>query len=232
MKGKQLYEATTDLYFGCGIGSESRRWQQKDWLGENVAGLVVRKVRDDILGISSRDLPDNTLTELIAEQGLAASCNMETETTGSYENQMLNPVNSSTSASQKLNSSRQGSPLPTYGNEYRESGSQTRGQRRGLGRGRGRGSWSNNNNRHSFNQARRPRYQMTSAERNFLGLEEKSISQRNMNRNLLNTRGASTPKKPTNPNQQSDLQKKGLEMLALSMNSDSLRGVIPTAGKY
>lgn len=138
-KGKQLYEATTDQYFGCGIGFESKRWQQKDWLGENVAGLVVRKV---ILGIPPDDLPDNTLTELRAEQSLSMSCNMDTETTRSHENQVSKPVNSLTSNSQQqMDSSRQRSPPPSSssGNDYRESGSHTRGQRRGRGRGRGRG---------------------------------------------------------------------------------------------
>lgn len=42
-KGKYLYEATTDLYFGCGLGFESTKWNEKNWPGENVAGLIVSK---------------------------------------------------------------------------------------------------------------------------------------------------------------------------------------------
>lgn len=52
--GKHFYEATTDPYFGCGIGFDSKRWKDKDWSGENVTGLIVKKVRDELLGIPPR----------------------------------------------------------------------------------------------------------------------------------------------------------------------------------
>lgn len=32
-QGKHLYEATTDPYYGCGIGFDSNRWLKKDWNG-------------------------------------------------------------------------------------------------------------------------------------------------------------------------------------------------------
>lgn len=56
----KLYEATTDQYYGCGIGSDSKRWNSMDWKGENVAGLVVMKVREELFHES---LPLNGLDE-------------------------------------------------------------------------------------------------------------------------------------------------------------------------
>lgn len=77
-KGKYLYEATTDTYFGCGIGYESKRWLQKDWPGENVSGLIVKKVRDEILGIKPGE-SDNTLIEIASQQNVSLAEEMETE---------------------------------------------------------------------------------------------------------------------------------------------------------
>lgn len=70
-KGHNLFEATTDLYFACGIGFDSKRWDAKDWIGENVAGLVVMKVRDEILQEVSGNIAicENTLTQIAADQG-------------------------------------------------------------------------------------------------------------------------------------------------------------------
>lgn len=62
--GKRLYEATTDLYFICGIGFDSSKWETKDWPGENATGLVLEKVRDDLQKEISGENPQNfTLTE-------------------------------------------------------------------------------------------------------------------------------------------------------------------------
>lgn len=68
-KGLKLYEATTDLYFACGVGYDSRKWSTMDWTGENVAGLIVMKVRDELLLESQGCLPDNnTLTQIAVER--------------------------------------------------------------------------------------------------------------------------------------------------------------------
>lgn len=40
-----LYEATTDKFFGCGIGFHSKRWESKSWDGKNVTGTLLTKVR-------------------------------------------------------------------------------------------------------------------------------------------------------------------------------------------
>lgn len=64
-KGLKLYEATTDPYFACGIGYDSKRWDTMDWSGENVAGLIVMKVRDELLLESSgNSSEDNTLVQI------------------------------------------------------------------------------------------------------------------------------------------------------------------------
>lgn len=68
-KGLKLYEATTDLYFACGVGFDSRKWNTMDWSGENVSGMIVMKVRDELLLKSQgRSSGDNTLTQIAADQ--------------------------------------------------------------------------------------------------------------------------------------------------------------------
>lgn len=64
-KGLKLYEATTDAYFACGIGFDSKRWDNMDWSGENVAGLIVMKVRDELLlELSGSPTDENTLAQI------------------------------------------------------------------------------------------------------------------------------------------------------------------------
>lgn len=53
-----LFEATTDYFFGCGIGLQSTKWSTKEWTGENVAGRIVMKVRAELTGEAA---PDATL---------------------------------------------------------------------------------------------------------------------------------------------------------------------------
>lgn len=68
-KGLKLYEATTDPYFGCGIGFDSKRWSTMDWTGDNVAGLVIMKVREELLHeLSDSSTGDNTLTKIASER--------------------------------------------------------------------------------------------------------------------------------------------------------------------
>lgn len=76
-KGKQLYEATTDPYFACGLGYDSARWSKHVWTGENVAGLIIMKVREELSG----DQPitsDNTLREIASQDNLESSMNIDT----------------------------------------------------------------------------------------------------------------------------------------------------------
>lgn len=50
-----LYEATTDRFFGCGIGLQSKKWANKSWTGENVAGRILMKIRAELTGASLDD---------------------------------------------------------------------------------------------------------------------------------------------------------------------------------
>lgn len=64
--GQDLYEATTDLFFGCGITLDSDQWKTVEWLGKNVCGKLLVKVRNEFLdeatlGQSSND----TLMDII-----------------------------------------------------------------------------------------------------------------------------------------------------------------------
>lgn len=61
-----MYEATTDLFYACGIDLDSPKWATGDWPGQNVTGKVLMKVRrelleEDTLGNSA---DDNTLMNL------------------------------------------------------------------------------------------------------------------------------------------------------------------------
>lgn len=77
--GKQLYEATTDRYFGCGISYESTRWAQRDWPGENVAGLILMKVREELLGLQhDQGATNNTLIDIASDGNLDSSAIIDT----------------------------------------------------------------------------------------------------------------------------------------------------------
>lgn len=41
-----LYEATTDRFYGCGVGYNSKRWALGDWTGKNVTGKILMRVRE------------------------------------------------------------------------------------------------------------------------------------------------------------------------------------------
>lgn len=47
--GLKLYEATTDLFYACGIDLDSPKWATNDWPGQNVTGQVLMKVRRELL---------------------------------------------------------------------------------------------------------------------------------------------------------------------------------------
>lgn len=65
-RGLNLYEATTDLFFACGIDLDSPKWATKDWQGQNVTGKVLMKVRGEFLAEESlsESISDNTLLNL------------------------------------------------------------------------------------------------------------------------------------------------------------------------
>lgn len=203
-KGKQLYEATTDRYFGCGIGYESKRWDLKDWPGENVAGLVIRKVRDDLLGIEPDETSDNTLIDIASDMDLESSQIMESGTTSTHAESSSDVSNKSL---ELLNNSSQTESSTTPNVMTRNTSSQQwhnpkqRGKPRGRGqnRGRGRGTWNNQRSGFKGNQDKnhqsqyQPQKMMSDSERNFLGIKNNKDNANNSARNLA--RNASTPRR-------------------------------------
>lgn len=67
--GQNLYEATTDPYWGCGIDIASKKWESGDWKGSNMGGKVVMKVREEFLSEESLGHThgsENTLINLLS----------------------------------------------------------------------------------------------------------------------------------------------------------------------
>lgn len=100
-EGLNLYEATTDLYWGCGIDIDSDKWDSGEWHGENVCGKILVKVREEFLresdlGRSTEDtLMDivtsmNSTTELLADSGAEKSNSplVNTDVPADYEEEL------------------------------------------------------------------------------------------------------------------------------------------------
>lgn len=185
-QGKHLYEATTDTYFGCGLGFDSKRWQQKDWIGENIAGLILKKVRDEFLGIQPEGKEgNNTLIDIASQDDVCSSSEMDF--TGCSEGTDVIPVGVTQTASKNVDCQSQvhdvGSepvsskqyPAPVQDFPYR---GRNKGRSRGRGQGRGRGK----NHRYYQDRNYQPynnRNPMSEAERNFLGIKGKHRSTSN-----------------------------------------------------
>lgn len=142
-EGKHLYEATTDPYFGCGIGFDSKRWQSKDWSGENVAGLVVRKVRDELLGLAPETIEkSNTLVDIASQEEIDPSSEMEVtslsskDTGGAPENE--NKSSQSTGSLPHRSHSEHDLSQKTHPNSSTSSALSQRSRGKGCGRGKGR----------------------------------------------------------------------------------------------
>lgn len=188
-KGKQLYEATTDPYFACGIGYESKRWADHDWSGENVAGLIVMKVRDELLcqvpvsqssnntlgeiateehhdASVTMDCHSQSLDDIVAEANVSTSTVIEQTSAKDHHKGRLD-VENATQTSHPLNNT----PHPlnsTPGNSWGPNHSQRgRGHnRRGRGRGRGRGGKAHQSQRNT--QPKRPHLSLNESDRSFL----------------------------------------------------------------
>lgn len=67
--GLNLYEATTDLFYACGIDLDSPKWVTGDWPGQNVTGKILMKVRGEFLAEESlsESTSDNTLMNLASD---------------------------------------------------------------------------------------------------------------------------------------------------------------------
>lgn len=68
--GLKLYEATTDLFYACGIDLDSPRWSTGDWPGHNATGLMLMKVRNEFLA-------EESLSDSVADNSLMNLSNLE-----------------------------------------------------------------------------------------------------------------------------------------------------------
>lgn len=73
--GLNLYEATTDLFYACGINLDSPKWITEDWPGQNATGKILMKVRNEFLAEESLtdSVTDNTLLNLTSDLGIVES---------------------------------------------------------------------------------------------------------------------------------------------------------------
>lgn len=83
--GLNLYEATTDPYWGCGIDIDSDKWETNEWRGENVCGKILVKVREEFLHESNLGRThDDTLMDI------ATSMNSTTDPLSTEERAVSN----------------------------------------------------------------------------------------------------------------------------------------------
>lgn len=92
--GLNLYEATTDLYWGCGIDIDSDLWEKGEWNGENVCGKILVKVREEFLRESNlgrstedtlMDIEMNSSTDLLSTSDCIASSSPQSGAPVEYE---------------------------------------------------------------------------------------------------------------------------------------------------
>lgn len=221
-QGKQLYEATTDTYFGCGISFESKRWTSRDWPGENVAGLILMKVREELLELQPERAPTNsTLIDIAADDNLDSSLIMDTHDNTGGERPATTNNGSANSSAQTQTPRINQTPVhrypsqtssTSYNTQYNDyHGYHPRGSnRRGRGRGRGRNS-RGYRHQHFSVKPKKQEHKMTDSERNFLGIEPKGRSSGEANSLSQKEKGCS------NPLGLSDQQIKGLAQLGLNL---------------
>lgn len=231
-EGKHLYEATTDNYYGCGIGYDSNRWLKKDWAGENVTGLLLKKVRDELLGLDQEEVStDNTLAEIASQEDICSSSEMEINeyTTGKEDNSGIKKPEPTSHSQMETRSASRDSKKHSTGNtgqptKSSQSQSQTqepttgskgygRGKSRGRGKGRGRGSRGNYHNNQSTNRSRNS---MSTADRNFLGIKDKKKPKGKSETCSKAPIGTSTPIVGQRWQALTEEQKKGLALLGLT----------------
>lgn len=71
--GQNLYEATTDLFFGCGITLDSDKWKTGDWQGVNVCGKLLMKIRNEFLEEATLGQSSNNTLMDIMNSPMSAS---------------------------------------------------------------------------------------------------------------------------------------------------------------
>lgn len=238
-KGKQLYEATTDPYFACGLSYESKKWSDHDWPGENVAGLVLMKVRDELSSQPSGiPISDTTLGEIAVEENLESCVNMDvgeksmnnsvtyadisTSTVVDQTSSMSGKTQSDDADSLSANNTSNVSATPINQSQSSSSGmrgSNRRGRGRGSGRGRGRGGRGFHPQSGNPSSIRKPKYRMSTSERSFLCGEDR-ISENNHRKHSHSSNSVSKQINWSNPLGLNEAQIKGLEILGFSLSNN------------
>lgn len=169
-----LFEATTDQFFGCGVSLQSKKWATKDWSGENVAGRILMKVRAELSGLDCSSIGDEY--PVVSDETTPKSSDLSI--TGSQlENQATISEShlSKTSDGNASQSSNPGKARNGKDTHWKPRGNrQNRRRNRGRGHGRGSGnppriSDTNDPNVTSRSVRRQSAYkQLTEKDQNFL----------------------------------------------------------------
>lgn len=137
---QQLCEATTDMFFGCGVGLQSSKWSNMDWPGANVAGRIVMKVRSELSGMNSSEVGVSPQGDLSDITGLPAPLNeSQFETSHASDDLTLNdlhpPASTSTPTPAKTAPEVEASQRNqrNWKKQYTKRGSRGRGCGRGAG---------------------------------------------------------------------------------------------------
>lgn len=190
-----LYEATTDKFFGCGIGLQSKKWAKKEWIGENVAGRIVMKVRAELTGEAPPATPQLTLDGLDETASPHALHNSPNETNRNMEERDDYESEKNISSNSISNTKR----------PYRAKGSNPRKQWNYRNhKGHGRGSPRPNNTSHVTERSHRRqsayKVQLSDKDQDFLSVPKSSSVRSDPDPNMATEITTSTPKSPSNPN--------------------------------
>lgn len=190
-----LYEATTDKYFGCGIGLQTKKWNKKEWTGENVAGRIIMKVRAELTGeaipsTTGFSLDSSELTTTTSSHTSLNASNMGSHITERKDEHKLDAKGNTPTSN----------PTHQPANQSRAKGSNSRRRsNRGNHRGRGRGSTQpNSSNVTDRTHRRQSAYQAKLSEKDqeFLKMTKPSLPNDEINSQGLEEITTSTPKSP------------------------------------
>lgn len=193
-----LYEATTDKFFGCGVGLQSKKWITKDWFGENVAGRIVMKVRAELSGVPPA--PDATLD--VYDDGASISASLNDTSSESPPTRGEDMSLMKTQSEDPVIPSAVSDQEPSH-HGFGHGRNKRSNRRHGSGRGRGRGSPS-----HGHSQNVTGRYyrrqsgfksQLSSKDADFLKVNNPAPLVRQSGSPVPMEITTSTPKAPKEP---------------------------------
>lgn len=209
----KLYEATTDKFFGCGIGLQSKKWDKREWIGENVAGRIVMKVRAELTG---ETIPQSAELSLDGSADLASfDYSSDKSNTGS---QTLDESGTSEADNQTKHLSN---PASNPNQSHLDNGvkpSKHHYHRHRRGKGRGSLRYSNVTDR-SYRRQSTYKAQLSNKDQEFLK-ETASAAP-----NKKTGASSSTPKSPPGPNanQLSDSELTAMGIDPVTKYADDLR---------